>query len=143
MGGEVSLKLPFILGHVDDLDPEVDNSKALLSHTTTKIIEEECGQEDGVGPQSPFLKEQPSMDSQPEGISSAISGGSGNQNGKSDVNVDVIVEANPFDTDQLADQFKIARLRDGDEDAEPEQSANIITAQIHHHQPSNEEPTDS
>lgn len=53
MGGEVSLKLPFILGHVDDTETDDgkngrSSSKTTLiasrtSAATTKIIEEECG----------------------------------------------------------------------------------------------------
>lgn len=55
MGGEVSLKLPFILGHVDDgTDDTTDNRKSegtklsdcMRSRTPTEIVEEECGQDD-------------------------------------------------------------------------------------------------
>lgn len=56
MGGEVSLKLPFILGHVDDgINDTTDNRKSesttklsdcMRSRTPTEIVEEECGQDD-------------------------------------------------------------------------------------------------
>lgn len=55
MGGEVSLKLPFILGHVDDGNNDIDNRKSesstklsdcMRTRTPTEIVEEECGHDD-------------------------------------------------------------------------------------------------
>lgn len=55
MGGEVSLKLPFILGHVDDVNNDTDNRKSesstklsdcMRSRTPTEIVEEEYGQDE-------------------------------------------------------------------------------------------------
>lgn len=53
MGGEVSLKLPFILGHVDDTylmeSLKSDCSKlsdCIRSKAPTEIVEEECGHDD-------------------------------------------------------------------------------------------------
>lgn len=57
MGGELSLKLPFILGHVDDASITIDNklmkndgttklSDCIRSKTPTEIVEEECGADD-------------------------------------------------------------------------------------------------
>lgn len=140
MGGEVSLKLPFILGHVDDSDPNAPpTDNALTSHCSTKIIEEECGPDDG-GPLSPLLKEQSSVDAPvtPNKTSTL----SGQVNGKS---ADVISEGDSIDPLEFDEKLKVTCVQDveaDEKDADDEATINVITAQIHHHNPPNEEPTD-
>lgn len=57
MGGELALKLPFILGHVDDGCCETDTSRlgrsecskisdCMRSRTSNEIVEEDCGQDE-------------------------------------------------------------------------------------------------
>lgn len=123
MGGEVSLKLPFILGHVDDdIDmrkndiPKISDCKR--SRTPTEIVEEEC-RHDEIG----VIEMQDNID------------GSCSE------------DANQCDKIQLEEQLRFAHINDNssnivikndtDDDYDEEEPANeschnVITAQIHH-----------
>lgn len=175
MGGEVSLKLPFILGHVDDDDPEADKmDKTITSNAATQIIEEECYQDECGGPLSPLLKDQTSIDTvhtdpRTPCKTCATSGGGDDGSGcdcgaadndagrtKSTMNVDVIVESDQFRGAPLDETLEVTQIENAttnidinksdketqDGDGGAQHICNIITAQIHHHQAPNEEPTD-
>lgn len=129
MGGEVSLKLPFILGHVDDGNNDADNRKSesstklsdcMRSRTPTEIVEEECGQDEM---------------NEAKDTSDDINDNSCNEN------------ANQYsDTIQLEEQLRFSHINanantnnihpadfeeDDDDAANNENCHNIITAQIH------------
>lgn len=158
MGGEVSLKLPFILGHVDDDDDDADKLDgqpvSSIPHNTTQIIEEECGQDEG-NCLSPLVQEQ--LDSRVVTLLSTPN----KKDGQSKNDCDNIVSFENDDTDEavvIENKLKITHMAstsgDNASDTETidnhdhhivvetdENSVNIITAQIHHHPP-NEEQTD-
>lgn len=133
MGGEVSLKLPFILGHVDDGSNDTKNRKSesstklsdcMRSRTPTEIVEEEYGQDE-----MNETKDTPDD----------INDNSCNEN------------ANQYksDTIQLEEQLRFSHINttvntnnihpindadfeeDDDDAANNESCHNIITAQIH------------
>lgn len=132
MGGEVSLKLPFILGHVDDGNSDTDNRKSesstklsdcMRSRTPTEIVEEECGQDEM---------------NEPKETHDDINDNSCNEN------------ANQYsDTIQLEEQLRYSHINantnpnnvhtandadfeeDEDDAATNKSCHNIITAQIH------------
>lgn len=124
MGGEVSLKLPFILGHVDDGNDtdnrKIDGSKlpdCMRSRTPTDIVEEEYGQ-DEIGLNE--IKE-----------------------------TNCTENANQCDTIQLEEQLRFSHINnnihdtndfeDEDDDAANTESChNIITAQVHTETKSNQ-----
>lgn len=140
MGGEVSLKLPFILGHVDDsYVPDTLRthgskiSECIRSRTPTEIVEEECGQEE--------------------------IGMNDDKASQHDIDDSSNVNANQCDTIQLEEQLRFSHINantnhihtanyadfDDEDDAANDACHNIITAQIHHQtQPnqSNEQVTD-
>lgn len=126
MGGEVSLKLPFILGHVDDANDtdnrKIDSSKftdCMRSRTPTEIVEEECGH-DEIGLND--IKET-----------------------NDSIDNNCTENANQCDTIQLEEQLRFSHINvnannnnhntdfeDDDEDAANNESChNIITAQVH------------
>lgn len=137
MGGEVSLKLPFILGHVDDGNA-ADNHKndslkvsdCMRSRTPSEIVEEECGHDDIA---------MNDMKETPDDIDNSC-----NEN------------ANQCDTIQLEKQLRFSHINananngpvtgfeDDDDAANAESCHNIITAQIHteNQNQSNEQVTD-
>lgn len=127
MGGEVSLKLPFILGHVDDSyvadslrNPSTKLSDCIRSKTPTEIVEEECGADD-IG-----MSED---DKEPH----------------HNIDDSCNVNANQCDTIQLEQQLRFSHLHantnnilttndadfDDEDDADNDGCQNIITAQIH------------
>lgn len=131
MGGEVSLKLPFILGHLDD-DPETDGDKLQTkgfhrSKAPAEIVEEECGQDeitsanddnntsnnanqcDIIQLQEKFSHIQTSTDSNSDNNNSAATNHTGFENDDDDDDDDEC-DANTTNTS----------------------CQNIITAQIHH-----------
>lgn len=135
MGGEVSLKLPFILGHLDDEiesdDDKMDNTKLtnyLRSKTPTEIVEEECGQDD---------------------IGNTTGDGKHVENDN----------ANRCDIIQLEEKLRFSHLNsnnnnsladtnhtgdfDDDDDETNQSCQNIITAQIHHVNPQTSTSTTS
>lgn len=138
MGGEVSLKLPFILGHVDDSyvsdiprHPTTKISDCIRSKTPTEIVEEECGHDD-------ITMNDDDIDN--------------NDKEPQHANIDNTcnVNANQCDTIQLEEQLRFAHINantsannihtandvtdfdDEDDDAAKDTCHNIITAQIHH-----------
>lgn len=156
MGGEVSLKLPFILGHVDDGDADkLDSALAPHQHAASKIIEEECGQ-DECGGNTLLLQDHSQLHE--DGALTTPSKNGGLLKSGSRMKSENIVS---FENDPVAfgDKLKIshttmANVADagdiddddrhgaGSGDGNDEHAVNIITAQIHHHQPPNEEQTD-
>lgn len=128
MGGEVSLKLPFILGHVDDgnvTDNRKNNSPkindCMRSRTPSEIVEEEYGQD------------EIRMDDVKK------------THNDSDDNCNE--DANECDTIQLEEQLRYSHINsnsilttndadfdddDDDDDVADESCQNIITAQVHH-----------
>lgn len=148
MGGEVSLKLPFILGHVDDGLNATNDTKSTDdksdacggSKSPTDIYEEECGQDDG-----------------------------GEADESKCLEVDSNASTNQCDTIQLDKQLNVSLLKgnnnndkcmsrnqfgnygdgdednnddddddnddDDDDDSNHETFPNVITAQIHHDNP--------
>lgn len=152
MGGEVSLKLPFILGHVDDSDDdEADKlDKALAPRQgAANIIEEECGHEEGGANILSALLQQCPTQHDVETLATPSKNAGHLKNG-SRANSENIVsfENDPDDADALENKLKSTHVATtSDVDTEPdggsnEHTINVITAQIHHHQPPNEEPTD-
>lgn len=128
MGGEVSLKLPFILGHVDDGN-DTDNRKnnspkindCMRSRTPSEIVEEEYGQD------------EIRMDDV--------------KKTRNDSDDNCNEDANECDTIQLEEQLRYSHINsnsilttndadfdddDDDDDAADECCQNIITAQVHH-----------
>lgn len=145
MGGEVSLKLPFILGHVDD-GSHTDNRKndgtkitdCMRSRTPSEILEEEYGLEDEIAMSD---------------VKDLHNDNDGNCN----------ENTNQCDTIQLERQLRFSHINsnncltlglntndanfDGDDDhdddddddgAADESCQNIITAQVHHENQQNQ-----
>lgn len=135
MGGEVSLKLPFILGHVDDgsdaSNQKSDGSKiseCMRSRTPSEIVEEECGQDEV--------------------------GLSDDRKSHTDIDDNCNENSNEFDTNQLEEQLRFAHINsnsiltndadfdddddDDDDGAADESCQNVITAQVHHESQQNQ-----
>lgn len=161
MGGEVSLKLPFILGHVDDASITMEKLKndgmtkisdCIRSKTPTEIVEEEYGADD--------------MNDEVKRSENDIDGDHQyqHQHGLNATNT------NQCDTIQLEEQLRFSHLNvnannnvntanvnandsnfdddddDNDDDDKHRTNAaianNVITAQIHHESQSNQQPTE-
>lgn len=144
MGGEVSLKLPFILGHVDDSyipdisrHPATKISDCIRSKTPTEIVEEECGHDDIAMNEDD--NDDVHNDKEPH----------------TNIDDSCNVNANQCDTIQLEEQLRFAHINanpntnnihtandvtdfDDDDDADNDTCHNIITAQIHHESQSNQ-----
>lgn len=153
MGGEVSLKLPFILGHVDE--SEVKTEQFLATKTSsTEIIEEGHNE---ILTITDFKEANIEIDKIEKLNLKRGSKHESNKKTDDDSDDEVAIGIN---TIQLDERFKVTRVEDhkdmqkygtGDinEDSSQELNAkgvNIITAQIHHHshqqQSSTEETTD-
>lgn len=159
MGGEVSLKLPFILGHVDDAcitmeklknDGTTKLSDCIRSKTPTEIVEEECGADD---------------------INDVVKKSQNDSDEDEHHQHHIYNATNPCDTIQLEEQLRFSHLNinannniksanpnnfDGnDDDADDDDDEhdnlhgnngaivnNVITAQIHHENQSHQQPTE-
>lgn len=148
MGGEVSLKLPFILGHVDDSNgvdnQRIDTTKitdCMRSKTPTEIVEEECGH-DEIG----INESKPTHDDGNDDNDSDDDDHHHHHHHIDDRCNEKNESANQCDTIQLEQQLRFSHINvntnnaltandadyEDEDDAANESCHNIITAQIHH-----------
>lgn len=135
MGGEVTLKLPFILGHIDDsleADPEQDDYDA----TVEKKLEFEKNVNDDDAGAPTINVESPTIiaDDGSSKKKSCRSDGETVTNGRKTIetcrngnglSIDVIVEDL---SDKVADAVEVGARTAGNE---TERNINVVTAQIH------------
>lgn len=144
MGGEVSLKLPFILGHVDDgtsISDDDDTKTESAIKKLPKNIEEECGQDD-----TDIITQLDSVhsnrndgndkDNKNNNNSDKHKKSGGSTDCMNTIFHDITDSENHCDTVQLEEKLRVTQIVDGHGTTvtvEKESMSSIITAQIHHH----------
>lgn len=131
MGGEVSLKLPFILGHVDDdSDNEISSKTTTTKHDTPKPNENRdlCDADKIDEEEFPSLEPRGSVD---EVVKVFVH----------DQNVSLDDDDEQCDSNEIEEKFRNAKLMESHKALTEEEDlnvSNVVTAQIHSSQQCNE-----